>query len=265
MPDLSPGTRAQIDTVVELARAVFGDAAHAAYLYGSAVRGGLKPDSDLDILLVLERRTTDAERRALIGGLLERSRSRKHPDRRHLEVTAVVMPDLQPWVYPPPMELQYGDWWRTEFQAGHFAPWTSPNPDLAVLLTSVREEGVPLFGPPAADVIAPVSRDDLIRAVRDVIPELLPGLEDHDTRNSLLTLARIWFTLSTGRIEAKDVAATWALERLPDGTGEALRLARAGYLGEANDTWDEPGRAAARTDWHAMLGAIETADAPEDR
>ena len=234
---------------------MFGDAVAGVYLFGSAVHGGLRASSDLDILVVLDRRTTRDERRRLIDGLLERSRSTEHRERRHLEVTAVVAPDVRPWRYPPPMELQYGDWWRRELQAGE-EPWTSPNPDLAMLFTSVRDDGVALVGPPASEVLDPVPLADLKRACRDVIPELLPGLEDDDTRNSLLTLARIWFTLSTGRIESKDVAAAWALDRLPDGAGEALRLARAAYLGEAADDWTAPAIVLAEADWDAITALI---------
>jgi streptomycin 3"-adenylyltransferase len=121
----------------------------------------------------------------------------------------------------------------------------------------VRAEGVTLFGSTAATVLDPVPRRDLERAMRDEIPELLPGLLEDDTRNSLLTLARVWFTFATGRIEAKDVAAAWALDQLPDGAGDALRTARAAYLGEADDPWDAPARTLARADWDAMLAAIE--------
>ncbi|GEM_PF-6550602 len=36
-----------------------------------------------------------------------------------------------------------------------------------------------------------------------------------DERNVVLALARIWFSAATGTIAPKDVAANWALERLP--------------------------------------------------
>ncbi len=260
MPDLDPSDRSQLDDVVELLRSVLGDAALAAYLYGSAVKGGLRTDSDLDIFLVTARPTTGEERQMVIEGLMARSRSEANPHLRHLEVTAVVLAEIRPWRYPPALELQYGDWWRPEFGAGDWSPWTSPSADLAVLLASARIEGVPLFGPPAVELIEPVPAEDLERAVRDVIPELLPGLEAQDTRNSLLTLARIWFTLETGGIESKDTAATWALERMPVGTGAGLRMARAGYLGEAPDLWDEPARRAARTDRDAILAELGRED-----
>ena len=100
-----------------------------------------------------------------------------------------------------------------------------------------------------------VPRGDLDRALRDVIPSLMADLDD-DVRNVLLTLARVWFTLETGTIAAKDVAAEWAIARLPEGRGDAVRLARAGYLGEAQDSWAGEAMVTARADATAMLEAI---------
>jgi streptomycin 3"-adenylyltransferase len=70
------------------------------------------------------------------------------------------------------------------------------------------------------------------------VDEVMPGLED-DTRNSVLTLARIWLTIDTGEIGSKDGAADWALERLPPEHREVLTRARAIYLGEEDDRWDD--------------------------
>jgi len=83
--------------------------------------------------------------------------------------------------------------------AGESEPWTSPNPDLAILLTATRANGVPLFGPPIEELVEPVPRADLDRSMRDVLPALIADLED-DVRNVLLTLARVWLTLETGAI-----------------------------------------------------------------
>jgi predicted nucleotidyltransferase len=256
MEGLSDTERGQLGAVVRLVRDLPGDAAIGAYLTGSAVTSGLRPDSDLDILVVSSRRTTAVERRTLIDGLLLTSRSRGDTTgKRNLEVTVVVQADIRPWCYPPPMELQYGDWWRTEFETSDREPWTSPNPDLTVLLTAARARSLPLFGPPIDDLIEPVPREDLGRAMRDVVPGLMAELED-DVRNVLLTLARVWFTVQTGEIAAKEVAAAWAMARLPGERGEGLRRARAGYLGGSEDSWDDEAMAAARADAAAIAMAI---------
>ena len=60
-----------------------------------------------------------------------------------------------------------------------------------------------------------------------------------DTRNVLLTLARIWVTLETGEIRSKDEAADWAIPRLPDEHRPAMRRARDLYrAGGFGDPWD---------------------------
>ena len=145
------------------------------------------------------------------------------------------------------MALQYGDWWRPEFAAGDDAPWTSPNADLAILLESARQRSRPLVGPPMRDLLDAVPATDIRRAMIDELPELTGGLVDigtarDDTRNILLTLARMWFTLATGRIGRKDEAADWVLARLPVELRPPLELACAAYLGTTEDpraTWAE--------------------------
>ena len=80
-----------------------------------------------------------------------------------------------------------------------------PAPDLSILITMVLQNAV-LFGPPPAQLLDPVPHDDLIRGAVAGIPHLLSDLES-DTRNVLLTLARIWTTLQTGQLRSKDAAA----------------------------------------------------------
>jgi streptomycin 3"-adenylyltransferase len=58
-----------------------------------------------------------------------------------------------------------------------------------------------------------------------------------DTRNVILTLARIWSTVSTGIIRSKEAAADWALDRLPETHRPVLARARAIYLGDSPELW----------------------------
>jgi len=71
-----------------------------------------------------------------------------------------------------------------------------------------------------------------------VIPDLMADL-DSDTRNVILTLARVWATLATGEILPKDAAAEWVMARLPAGHEPVLARARAIYLGDAPEQWDD--------------------------
>ena len=231
--------RTQLEAALALIREVLGGDLLGAYIYGSAVAGDLRQRSDLDLLAVSRRPTSDAEKRRLIAALMPLSGSRAVAGpARSLEITIAVQPDIRPWRYPPPLDFQYGDWFRPDYERGDVAPWASPNPDLAVLLTTALAANEPLFGPDLAGLVDTVPREDVERAMLDGVPDLLADLED-DTANVLLTLARIWHTLTTGEISAKDVAADWASDRLPIERRAGLARARAVYVGDAPDRWDD--------------------------
>jgi hypothetical protein len=70
----------------------------------------------------------------------------------------------------------------------------------------------------------------------DSIEALLDDL-GHDGTNVILTLARIWSTLATGRLFSKDAAASWAGDRLPPEGRHSLARAQAIYLYGERDGW----------------------------
>ena len=177
--------------VLRLVDRVLGANVIGAYAHGSVVLGRLRPLSDVDVLVVARRRTTDAERRALVDGLLRISGRWPSNDRRPVELTVVAQPDVRPWRYPPVMDLQFGEWLRAALERGVPPDPPSPTPDLAPVLAMVLAGNRPLLGPPPAEVLDPVPPGDLRLAMRDVVPGLLHDL-DGDERNVILTLARIW-------------------------------------------------------------------------
>ncbi|MFB4317204.1 aminoglycoside adenylyltransferase family protein [Actinomadura sp. 21ATH] len=224
----------QTERVVRLAHEVLGPNLIGLYRHGSAVLGGLRATSDIDVLAVVRRPVTAGERRALVGGLLPISGM--NDPLRPVEFTAVVRSAVRPWRYPPECEFQYGEWLRAEYERGH-VPAPEPGPDLAPLLTMVLAGNSALYGPPPGEVLDPVPHEDLRRGITAGVPELLAELDD-DTRNVVLTLARIWTTLATGEIRSKDAAAAWAIAHLPEEHRPVPSHARAVYLGTEAERWD---------------------------
>jgi streptomycin 3"-adenylyltransferase len=51
----------------------------------------------------------------------------------------------------------------------------------------------------------------------------------------VLTLSRIWYSAITGKIAPKDVAADWAIKRLPAQYQPVLLEAKQAYLGQKED------------------------------
>ena len=188
------------------------------YEHGSAVLGGVQATSDIDILVVTRRLATLVEKRQLVEGLMAISAPFPPPGpERCVEVTVVAQPQVPPWRYPPSVDLQYGEWLRERFERGDGRPLQAAvNVDLTTLLTHRAACNQPLFGPPPRALLDPVLMEDCIRAMVGDIDVLMDEF-DADTRNILLTLARIWQTVVTGVIDRKDRAAEWAGERLPPG------------------------------------------------
>lgn len=226
----------QTEDTVRLVRQTLGADVVGIYLYGSASLGGLRPHSDIDLFAVVERPVSDGSRGRLVEGLLDLSVWPARGDAaRPVELTVVVRRDVVPWTYPPRCEFQYGEWLRGEYERGRL-PSPVRSPDLAPLITMVLLADAPLSGPPPGEVLAPVPREDLARAIVAGVPDLLAELAS-DTRNVVLTLARIWMTLETGALTSKDAAADWALARLPAAHRPVLAHARSVYVTGEAERW----------------------------
>jgi predicted nucleotidyltransferase len=231
---------AQLEEIVRGLRGVLGDNLVGAYLHGSAVLGGLRPRSDIDVIAVVRRRATEGEKRRLAQLALGVSgRGGDAVGRRPLELDVVVQGEIHPWRYPPRFEFHYSELWRERFEHGELEPWSKrTNVDLASAITMALAGDTPLHGPPAADVFERVPRSDYVDAVlRDV--DTVDDYIEWDARNVILTLPRIWTAVATEEIHSKDSAAEWALARLPEQHRPVLERARAVYRGEADEpAWD---------------------------
>ncbi|WP_321783104.1 AadA family aminoglycoside 3''-O-nucleotidyltransferase [Burkholderia pyrrocinia] len=212
-----------------------GATLNAIHLFGSALDGGLKPRSDIDLLVTVAARPDETARRALMFDLLAASAPPGCAgSMRALEVTVVAHGDVVPWRHPARRELQFGEWLRRDLEAGIVEPALADY-DLAVLLTKARQHSVALVGPRAIELFEPVPARDLVAALLATVAQWNAEPDWHgDECNVVLALARIWYTAQTGRIASKDVAAAWVLERLPGAYRPVVAAARAAYLdGEA--------------------------------
>ena len=216
---------------------LFGGAVVAVYLYGSAVMGGLRDNSDVDVMAVVNRGLSGSDRRILADRLMRISGKMGNADSvRPLEVTVINQADVVPWRYPPKKEFIYGEWLRGQYEQGSI-PEPEADPDLAILLYQVRSSSLPLFGGKASDILDPVPMADVFTAMRDCLPSLMAWLKG-DERNVILTLARMWVTAADSKIVSKDEAAEWAMIRLPKEQAKLLGLAGKAYRGEYVDHWE---------------------------
>lgn len=227
---------AQLSQALDVIESHLASRLLAVHLYGSALEGGLKPYSDIDLLVTVATEPDKTARQALMFDLLKISAPPgQSRDLRALEVTVVVRKDIVPWRYPARRELQFGEWLREDILEGIVAPAVI-DADLAILLTQARQHSITVTGSPAADLFDPVPECDIFRVLAESLKLWnTPADWAGDERNVLLTLARVWYSAATGKIVTKDAAADWVLERLPEEHQSALSEARQAYLGHCDD------------------------------
>lgn len=214
-----------------------GSSLQALYLHGSAVNGGLRPNSDVDLLAVCDRNPAPETSALLVDRLMQISG--RHPVApgmpRCLEVMIFLRQDLAASSYPARCAFIYGEWLRDEFEAG-IVPQAHTDPEYTLVLAQASQEAISLVGPTREHLLPSVPQGDVRRAIADALPALIGNLPG-DERNVLLTLARMWYTLETGTFVPKDAAAEWALPLVSPETAAALALAQAAYRGAAVDDW----------------------------
>lgn len=236
---LDTQTEKQINQCVNLLTDILEKDLLGMYLYGSAVIGGLQKYSDLDLFVVSNRSMTSAEKTKLATNLLAISGIYMQSTKRPIEMTIVVKSAVNPWRYPPQFDFQYGDWLRDEFTKGNIEPWkTNEMPDLALLITQVLLAHKTLWGKNPEQLLSKVPYKDVVLATIATLDELMANLNS-DTRNVLLTLARIWCRLTTDQIRTKPQAVAWAISRLPQEYQSVMQRAKAICLGEENERWND--------------------------
>ncbi len=229
----------QVKDSLELLKMILGPDLLGVYLYGSSLVGGLQEYSDIDLFAVTHRATNLEEKTRLVANLLKISGIYMKSSKWPIEITVVEKAAINPWQYPPHFDFQYGEWLRTFFEKGIIAPWlTYEMPDIALIITQVLLKSQTLYGIEPEQLLVPVPYQDFMKAMLQDLNRIVSDLEQ-DTRNVLLTLARIWSTLETNAIRSKPAAADWVINRLPAIYQPVMTRAKAICIGVENEHWDD--------------------------
>ncbi len=229
----------QLKDSLKLLKMILGPDLLGVYLYGSSLVGGLQKYSDIDLFVVTNRVTTSEEKTRLIAKLLQISGIYMKSTKLPIEMTLVEKAAINPWQYPPHFDFQYGDWLRKSFENGIIEPWmTYEMPDLALIVTQVLLKSKTLCGSEPDQLLAHVPYHDFMKAMLHDLNRLATDLK-HDTRNVLLTYARIWSTLETNTIRSKPAAADWVMNHLPKIYQPVIKRAKSICIGVENECWDD--------------------------
>lgn len=229
----------QINESLQLLTTLFGPDLLGVYLYGSSLVGGLQRYSDIDLFVVTNRSMTKEEKTSLIASLLKISGLYMKSTKLPLEITIVDKAMINPWCNKPYFDFQYGEWLRTSFESGIIDPYeTHEMPDLALIITQVLLRSKTVWGIEPEKLLPQVPYRDFMKAMLSDVERLTSEIKE-DTRNVLLTCARIWSTLETDAIRSKPAAADWVMNRLPALYQPVMQRAKLICIGVENEHWDD--------------------------
>jgi predicted nucleotidyltransferase len=233
-----------------------GDELEAVWVFGSAVAGGFDPiASDFDVIVVTRGDVVELGIE-VFQGLVEAvaARSAEWADRIDIVFVghAVLASfrsggSLYAISHDEPLQRfdDADDWLQTWFV--------------------VRRSSAVVVGPPAADVIPPISIREFQLAVAQNVAGLVERVEregeavrDGVLAYTVLTLCRVLITLERGEVVAKDDAAAWVAARGPE-LADALATVRAVRLLGENARFAPDERAAARAAMRRLAADVAAA------
>lgn len=196
-----------------------GDALTGVYLHGSACLGAFRPGrSDLDLLIVVERPLSAAERFQLMCAFLS-----LHRQPAPVEASILLRGDLAAWRHPAPYQFHFSEHWRKRYEAVEawedYGFWDFKeerlDPDLACHLELARERGIALYGPPPQAVLPPVPGRHVADSLRNDAQDCIKAECGYEA-TAALTLARVWSYSELDAFLSKAEAAKWAIKQLAD-------------------------------------------------
>jgi hypothetical protein len=208
-PTQYPEINAVLHMLLTDVQAALGDYFVGLYLHGSLASGDFDPQrSDIDFVVVTNEALPDTVFPAL-EALHTRIIDSGLNWATKLEGTYFPQQALRRYV---PSDTLYPSLNEARFYMGaHGSDWV-------IQCHILREHGIVLAGPDPRDLIDPIAPDDLRRAMRALLREWwAPMLDDTARLRSaeyqaygVLTMCRALYTLETGTVASKPVAARWA-------------------------------------------------------
>ncbi len=233
-------TRLQVQRLIDGAAHLLGNELPGVYLHGSLAMGCFNPQrSDIDLLVVMQERTTVEAKRALVELLLTTSRT-PFP----IEISFLAVGQLFPWRHPTPFDLHFSEAWRdrynSELAGQNWRCWNDTeqrDPDLAGHITVTRQRGVVLYGKPIANVFPePPQHDYLASVLADVLdPTCGIYAENAPPVYAILNACRTLAYLRTGQVMSKAEGGVWALAILPRAHRPLVAAALEAYREDVDD------------------------------
>jgi len=210
---------------------ILGSRLTGIYVHGSIAFECFRWEkSDIDFLVVVEEKPTQAEKEALIRVLLQLDAV---APAKGFEMSVVLRSACAPFMDPTPYELHYSNAYRADYQrdlSGTCRAMQGFDPDLAAHMTVVGKDGKTLYGQSVNQVFSPVPRESYLRSIWFDI-ENAPVEIQRDPVYYVLNLCRVLACVEERLVLSKEQGGEWGISHLPEDRRliqEALEAYRGG-------------------------------------
>ena len=225
-------------SITSAAKDILGDALRGVYLHESLAMGCFNPEkSDIDLLLVINREMTDAQKRRFMEIVVELN---ARAPKKGLELSVVKEEVCRHFVYPTPFELHFSPahlaWWQGDPE-DYVRRMNGTDPDLAAHFMIVRKYGIALTGPNPEKVFGEVPREAYLDSIRQDVENAAEDVSDNPVY-VILNLCRVIAYVKENLVLSKRQGGEWGLANLPDKYHVLIRDALDTYRGDAAIEFD---------------------------
>ena len=211
--------RESVNNILDNWQDVLGDNLVGFYLHGSLAMECFNPlVSDVDLLAVVQNKTTIEQKKAIINYILENHN--RFPV-KGLEMTIVLEEHVQNFIYPTPFELHFSNDWYQRYRDGEVDySIQNTDEDLTAHFTIIKSRGICLYGKPVNELFPDIPRKFYARSLLYDARWIYERTEI-DPLYTILNLCRILAFFRTEKVMSKKEGGEWALSNLP---GELFSL-----------------------------------------
>ena len=197
------------------------------YLHGSLAMGCFNSESsDIDILIVVDKDISFAEKRKLIDIVLEMPNRGINND---FEISVMLEEDTKHFKYPTPFLLHYSSLYKERYiNDSEFTCGDGVDPDLASHITILTNRGFCLFGKPINEVFERIHKKYYIDSIINDIKSAKDGIGDSPVYY-VLNLCRFLYFLREGAVSSKMEGGEWGFANLPILFRDTIKTALLGY------------------------------------
>ncbi len=217
---LSASVKEQINKMANIWVDSLGDSLIGIYLHGSiALNCFVEGSSDIDILIVSDRKISRDERLAIAKRIIEID-YKPSP----LEMSAIWINDLKPWKYPTPCQFHYSDYWTEkynkmlsgEIKESFIIDEDFTDEDIACHVNLINQSGICIYGKEVKDVFPLVPEKDFWNSISSDIEMDFNALNPRYFVSNILSLGRVLSYKYEKKILSKYDAGIWTLNHVPE-------------------------------------------------